>query len=964
VRNSIVLSLGLGLCLGLVPLDRGQAQFLTRPHRDWRTVRTERFDVHFPADMQAWTEPVVGRLEAYAAAVDAMVGNRPSARVTVLVEDPSNVSNGFAVPLLEGPVIFLWPTPPTPSPTFGDYSDWGELLALHEYAHISHLSWPPRNPRERLLWRWLPSRISPVSRKAPSWVIEGYATYLEGVLTGNGRPQSAGRAAVLRQWAIEGRLPTYAQLSSVSPFFGGAMRYLVGSAFLEWLAERKGAESHNHLWRRMSARQQRSFSAAFTGVYGASPEELYGRFFAEVMRKALSAEDAVRGVGLRDGVMVQRRYWSTGEPAVSKDGKHVALVLRSPFAPSRLVVWNTADDVPDTAIANARRRLIERDPLDVPAIDSFPRPARAIATLHPVVGRPHESPRWFADGERLLVVRDEPLGDGATRPDLFVWNRRTRSLDRITRGAAIRQADPAPDGRTAAGVRCAAGICDVVRVDLTTGAIAVIASGSPSMTWHRARWSLDGTRIAASVHRDGRWHVAVIAGGDVQVLDPGDGAARHSPVFSPDGRSLIVVSERGGIANLELLEIATGRARTLTRVTGAVAAPDVGPDSTILFLDLHARGLDVRRLSLGSAFAAEDFQPVVLDSGVYPAGPPAARDERRFSSSPAPPARGYGAGPRHWRYLPGVGAGPDGKYVSLMVSNSDPIGRLGVVVQGGAGSPGAWRGGSLGVASRFLPIELQSTGWLAEHEPSRQGAGTFADSALDVRYYGLGVAGEVERDRASWRWRLRSGGSAGTIDGPAFDDAIRRFVFADGGLGAVRTVGRSAFSASMSGRASAGVTAGQSWRRADARMALAASRTGLRLGLDAALGTTTRGDGAGLGFERFTLGGQLSPFIPQEFLTQRIVLPAVPFGVARGGRLEMYRASTTLTGWDVHMVWASLGDSGRRFQRFAMVEQELAFPAIGFAGIPSVTARFGAGYSFDEPFRKKARAYAGVIYRP
>ena len=35
------------------------------------------------------------------------------------------------------------------------------------------------------------------------------------------------------------------------------MRYLVGSAFLEWLVERKGDESLPHLWRRMSARVDR-----------------------------------------------------------------------------------------------------------------------------------------------------------------------------------------------------------------------------------------------------------------------------------------------------------------------------------------------------------------------------------------------------------------------------------------------------------------------------------------------------------------------------------------------------------------------------------------------------------------------------------------------------------------------------------------------------------------------------------
>ena len=70
-------------------------------------------DMTYPAELRPWVVPVAQRMESYAAAVNSLVGNRPAERVTVMVEDPSNAANGFAVPLLEGPVIFLWPTPPS-----------------------------------------------------------------------------------------------------------------------------------------------------------------------------------------------------------------------------------------------------------------------------------------------------------------------------------------------------------------------------------------------------------------------------------------------------------------------------------------------------------------------------------------------------------------------------------------------------------------------------------------------------------------------------------------------------------------------------------------------------------------------------------------------------------------------------------------------------------------------------------
>ncbi len=158
----------------------------------------------------------------------------------------------------------------------------------------------------------LPLRLGPVPLRTPRWAVEGYATYVEGRLTGSGRPHGAARAAYLRQWALEGKLPTYAQLSSGGDFAAGAMAYLVGSAYLEWLVAQRGDSSLVAVWRRLSARQPRSFAQAFAGVYGAPPDELYGRFTVDLTRRALAVRDTLAAAGLDTGVLVQRRRWSTG----------------------------------------------------------------------------------------------------------------------------------------------------------------------------------------------------------------------------------------------------------------------------------------------------------------------------------------------------------------------------------------------------------------------------------------------------------------------------------------------------------------------------------------------------------------------------------------------------------------------------------------------------------------------------
>ena len=418
-------------------------------------------------------------------------------------------SNGAALPVLNSPTIVLWPTPPDPTGDLGHAPAWPEILAVHEFTHIAHLTWPSRNPFERAVWQILPVELGPIPRRAPRWVMEGYATYVEGRLTGSGRPNSAARAAVLRQFALEGQLPTYDELDASPKYLGGDMAYLIGSAFLEWLVARprvagadSGAVSLQHLWRRMSARTDRTFDRAFAGVFGDSPEALYGRFTAEVTGHALQAAALIAAAGLDTGETFQRLSWYTGDPAVSPNGRSLAIPVRRYGRPTQVVVWSTAPWPAETARAAAAERAAARDSGDVPSVPRGPAPRPALAILDASHGRGFDDPRFFADGQRLLVIHDEPLANGALRPDLFEWRPGTDEVRRVTYGAAVRDADPAPDGKTALAVRCLDGICDVVSIDLARGTLRVVLPGSPTRQYYRPRFAPDGRTAIVAVHDD------------------------------------------------------------------------------------------------------------------------------------------------------------------------------------------------------------------------------------------------------------------------------------------------------------------------------------------------------------------------------------------------------------------------------------------------------------------------------
>jgi hypothetical protein len=628
------------------------------PHAAWRTIRTAHYRIHYPLVLSDWAQDVASRVEGIHGAVVKLVGYESPKPIQVVLMDPMEEANGFTVPFLPYPFVILWRTQPDSDQLHaGALSDWTEDLVAHEFTHIHHLMRPKNRPN--LMDRLSGLPLGPLVLKAPRWVIEGYATLAEGRLTGSGRPHSATRAAVLRQWALQGKLPEYEALNDSQALYGGHMAYLAGSAYLEWL-ERQRPQTPDilpRLWKQLASRRDRDFDAAFRATFGFDPKDGYHRFRAELDHDALEWEHRVKAEGVREGEIWMRAEGTLSDLAVSPDGKRLLAFARDRRSPG-LRVWKLKED------PKKDPRKEASDPNEVE--DVAPEfPGRTLLSALPMLDfRVPDRPEWIDDRtvKFMLKRRDE---EGIQKRQPALWH--------------------------------------------LSGGVDAHPSNLPAGHW----------TILKPVHRDGRWILEYQ--GRVVPL-PGQAAGR-AIVDGNQLYAACEWDGTWNLVRVPVTASGFGEVQRLTRTLSAVWNPAPTPDGKELyFTRLDARGFEIRKLDLTLApLSAPVAVPEarMLNAGTLL--PPAVEPDPLPPPGPVPPSEPYRSLDNLWNAsATGWTLCPAGKSLQFGFSGADLLDRLAWQALVSAGSDGGPSGAAGGISYGGWAWKPSLTVFLAREKPSAQ----------------------------------------------------------------------------------------------------------------------------------------------------------------------------------------------------------------------------------------------------
>jgi WD40-like Beta Propeller Repeat len=587
------------------------------PFAKYRTFETQHFILTFEVGLEDYARRAATRAEAAHALLARAYGTTPRGKIRLVIVDQGDVFNGGATTYPTNRVVAFAHTPVEGDLFYTD--DPVELLFTHELAHVFHLD------EARAGWRLLRRVFGRSDLTFPHifdgrFLIEGLATFYESRLTDGGRVRGAEFPETLRAAVLETQGPQLDEAESDPGAWPLDRHYVFGGLFIDHLADRYGMDTPP-AW---MARRAGSFASIFSR--GSGVGDLFGGKSLSQEWKDWIAAERDEALRLRDrlradppGLAETRRVCDVAHysafPRVSPDGTRIAFIA-----------------------TDEGRRPLGLYIADLDACD--PRRLARVDSSHAFA--------WTPDGRSIVFSQHGLMDNARAVADLYRVEIASGAITRLTRSAHLAAPDVHPDGQTIVAVQYDNDRSRLVTVDVASSRITPLTEFSTAMAWGPARWSPDGTRLAAVRFTRGASFDLVLLAADGRLLQSltDDRALEGVPDWdasAPAGvRRLFFTSDRTGARALYGLELegdanprlyVTARVATGLHEVAVVPPPRGSSDTTppgaatdrtaIVAIVNHADGRHLERLE--------------IDRAAWIAAPAPATEYAQRPGAPEPP---------------------------------------------------------------------------------------------------------------------------------------------------------------------------------------------------------------------------------------------------------------------------------------------------------------------------------------
>lgn len=592
------------------------------PNLHWREIGRGRFTVIFPAVRFVEAEAALAAAEGLQGKL-AEFWRAPSlGRTRIVLDDSTDQSNGFAT-FFPFNLVGVNLAEPPPDSELAASRGWLDLVLAHELTHLFTLNAATDLGRSlRRVFGSLPILYS--AAQMPPWAIEGLAVYGESRFSSDGRLNHPPYRLMLAAARRDGLFPDWSRIDGLPAAWPGpAAKYLYGAGFMEFLAEKYGADRLRLYLDMVAARLLLiSSSRDFENAFG----EPLGKLWAEY-RNLPPRADRAAGTAL--------------QPLTHEGFSHQ---YPCPAGPSGLVFYS--------------RDYRERGAIQILDLQSGRQ--RTLLKMDAVNGisfSAKENKTFFSAADQFHAFSEFS--------DLYEYDMKTGRRQRLSRGQRLSQPVKKESSdeiicvqRRNSGYRLAV-------FDMQKGAAQPLSR--PFAGVAQPALSPDGSMVAAAVKPDqGPWGIGLFfISGEMSAFITVSGADLSQPRWQSDQKLFFIQAGREDtrLASLSLAG-SGGSVCDDPRLSGLRQFSFSGDGREIFFTCFSGRGMEIARLDL----AGLTFSPQELSVGLSIPETPAA--------APGIASRPY----RFWRDLlprwwsPSLRQGGDEIQAGVMTGGQDALG--------------------------------------------------------------------------------------------------------------------------------------------------------------------------------------------------------------------------------------------------------------------------------------------------